>query len=149
MFHQYSMEGVMAISQSTILGFAAQASTTPMREQVKLARARDGQTAFLCHSHKDVNLAKCVQAFLNYQGWEVYIDWDDASMPDVPNRGTAEIIQEKIRDLMWFLFLATENSMASRWCPWEIGYADGSKKYDSILILPTSNGTTTHGNEYL
>ena len=49
----------------------------------------------------------------------------------------------------FFLFLATANSMASRWCPWELGYADGHKSLDRIAIVPTFDGTTTHGNEYL
>ena len=39
--------------------------------------------------------------------------------------------------------------MASRWCPWELGFADGKKSLDSILIVPTSEGTSIHGNEYL
>ena len=40
----------------------------------------------------------------------------------------------------FFLFLATRNSMSSRWYPWEIGYADGAKPIDTILVIPTSSG---------
>ena len=46
-----------------------------------------------------------------------------------------------------FLFLATANSKASRWCPWEIGFADSSQK--GIYIIPTADGYGTYGNEYL
>jgi hypothetical protein len=49
----------------------------------------------------------------------------------------------------WFLFLATGNSMASRWCPWELGYADGKKPNEKIAIVPTRDGQATHGNECL
>ncbi|MCH5937009.1 toll/interleukin-1 receptor domain-containing protein, partial [Salmonella enterica] len=50
----------------------------------------------------------------------------------------------------WFLFLATENSMSSRWCPWEIGYADGKKNLNNIVIVPTVDSSGRHhGNEYL
>ncbi len=70
-------------------------------------------------------------------------------MPETPNRETAARIKQKIVDLDYFLFLATANSMSSRWCPWEIGYADGKKQIDRILMLPTTDGNRTHGNEYL
>src|SRR5262249_25705220 len=68
---------------------------------------------------------------------------------ETPNRETAKRIQAKIIELDWFLFLATANSMSSRWCPWEIGYADGKKQIDQIFIIPTQDGQKTHGNEYL
>lgn len=71
-------------------------------------------------------------------------------MPDKPDRRTAERIQQRIAELDWFFFLATENSMRSRWCPWEIGYADGKKPLDSILILQTKDSLGHYyGNEYL
>jgi hypothetical protein len=114
------------------------------------AKALGRQTAFLSHSHHDNVLAKGVQEFLQDMGWIVYIDWEDTAMPPVPDRTTAARIKEKIVELDWFLFLATENSMASRWCPWEIGYADGKKQYDKILIIPTLDDLgRAHGNEYL
>jgi len=83
------------------------------------------------------------------QGVELYIDWKDASMPPEPNRETASRIQHRIKTCDWFLFLATANSMASRWCPWELGYADGQKQPDRIAIVQTSDSTSTHGNEYV
>jgi hypothetical protein len=139
----------MAINQSDILRYEAQASTKRSAELIKEAKASRKQTAFLSHSHHDARLAKSLQAFLQAQGWEVYIDWDDTSMPDSPTRETAEKIQTKIRDLDWFLFLGTQNSMRSRWCPWEIGYADGVKPIDNILIVATTDSVGTHGSEYL
>lgn len=86
---------------------------------------------------------------LEESGWLVYVDWADASMPETPTQQTAAIIKQKILDFDYFLFLATANSMTSRWCPWEIGYADGKKQIDRILLLPTTDGTKIHGNEYL
>jgi hypothetical protein len=139
----------MAITQSAILAFEARAPIRKSAELIREAKAAKKETAFLCHSHHDSRLAKSLQAFLHANGWEVYIDWDDTTMPDRPNRETAERLQAKIRDLDWFLFLATRNSMQSRWCPWELGYADGAKSYHRILILPTSDAFGSHGNEYL
>jgi hypothetical protein len=113
------------------------------------ARMQGIKTAFLCHSHQDKELALKMETYLNDAGVRVYIDWLDTQMPEKPNRDTAERIKGNIIASDIFLFLATENSMSSRWCPWEIGYADGRKKIDQIVVIPTSNGLRTHGNEYI
>ncbi|PKA22443.1 hypothetical protein CH381_30850 [Leptospira sp. mixed culture ATI2-C-A1] len=105
------------------------------------------KTAFLCHSHKDELLAKGLIAYLKKYEIDLYVDWLDHSLPETPNKITAQKIQSKIVQSDLFLFLATENSMKSRWCPWEIGYADASQK--EVLIIPTSSDSTTFGNEYL
>ena len=115
-----------------------------------VAKVAGVQTAFLSHSHHDAEIAKGLQSFLQSHGWEIYINWEDSDMPDSPSRETAERIQSKLRDFSWFLFLATHHSMTSRWCPWEIGYADGVKPSDAILIIPTTDVLgSTHGSEYL
>ncbi|WP_198971765.1 toll/interleukin-1 receptor domain-containing protein [Xylophilus sp. ASV27] len=128
---------------------AAMRQTAVVARSLNEARTLGVKTAFLCHSHHDANLAKGLVQLLSDAGWRVYIDWQDAEMPDTPNRETAQRIKQKIVDLEYFLFLATPKSMASRWCPWEIGYADGRKQLDRILIVPTEDGAQTHGNEYL
>lgn len=59
-------------------------------------------------------------------------------------------IKERIKQANLFLFLATKDSTASRWCPWEIGYADGVKSLSDIFIVPTRDDDgTSRGNEYL
>jgi hypothetical protein len=90
-----------------------------------------------------------LQHLLYEQGLDLYIDWQDSTMPDRPNAETAERLRKRIVDNTWFLFLATSNSMTSRWCPWELGFADGKKASEKIAIIPTRDGATTHGNEYL
>jgi hypothetical protein len=107
------------------------------------------KTAFLSHSHRDKELALNVETYLNNEGIQVYIDWRDESMPDKPTRETAQKIKDRIIATDVFLFLATANSMASRWCPWELGYADGKKIIDQVVVIPTESGGTTYGNEYL
>lgn len=105
------------------------------------------KTAFLCHSHRDEALVKGLIALFEESGIELYVDWKDHTMPDIPNVETALKIQTKIMTNDIFLFLATSNSKSSRWCPWEIGYGDSSKK--KIYIIPTSDGRDNYGNEYL
>lgn len=117
--------------------------------QTVIAKRASQRTAFLCHSHHDRELALGLQIYLREQGLDLYIDWQDASMPSQPNAETAAKLRQRILTCDWFLFLATSNSMASRWCPWELGYADGEKAHDKIAIVPTRDGQTTHGNEYL
>lgn len=114
------------------------------------ARRRGLPTAFLCHSHKDRDLVQGLVNLLAEDGWNIYVDWADDEMPDRPTRETAARIQAKISESKFLLFLATANSMTSRWCPWEIGYANGVKAIDQILIIPTTdNSGKWHGNEYL
>jgi hypothetical protein len=134
----------MAIAQAELLRAA-------QRQPVIKSQVRAGlqKTAFLCHSHRDEKLAEGLQSLLAEQGVQLYIDWKDASMPPEPNRETAARIQQRIKSCDWFLFLATANSMASRWCPWELGYADGQKQPDRIAVVQTTDSSTTHGNEYM
>jgi hypothetical protein len=127
----------------------AAARYAPRVKTLNEARAAAAQTAFLCHSHQDETLVKGLVTMLTDAGWNVYVDWQDTTLPAVPDRQTASRIQDRIRSLTYFLFLATANSMESRWCPWEIGYANGVKEIDRILIVPTVDGGNTHGNEYL
>jgi hypothetical protein len=108
------------------------------------------KTGFLCHSHKDRDLALGLQQWLKEQGMELYIDWLDSSMPDSPDGRTADRIRTVIKGADVFLYLATNNSMASRWCPWELGYADGVKRAEQVAVVATRDASGNYyGNEYL
>lgn len=135
----------MAILQAELRNAANQAGT---RTTIVAKRANQ-RTGFLCHSHLDRELALGLQALLRQHGLDLYIDWQDLSMPLQPNGETASKLRQRIVNSDWFLFLATANSMSSRWCPWELGYADGKKASDKIAIVPTRDAQTTHGSEYL
>lgn len=139
----------MPISIDQLRSAAPRYEFTKKADSLTDARRRGLRSAFLCHSHKDRQLAEGLVTLLAQHGWTLYIDWKDSEMPERPNRETAERIQERIRSCAYFLFLATSNSMQSRWCPWEIGYADGKKTLDEILIVPTRDAANTYGNEYL
>jgi hypothetical protein len=137
----------MAINQS-ILAQKSGAYQDVLHESMrKAASVGTAKSAFLCHSHKDEILVKGLIAFFQEIGIDVYIDWKDHSMPETPNAETAQKIQGAIKARALFLFLATANAKASRWCPWEIGYADSSTR--KIFIIPTADGSGTYGNEYL
>lgn len=138
------------INQSSIRAYAGRAEIRKSEQIVNEALVAGKQTAFLSHSHRDAELAKGLQGYLQAQGWMVYIDWEDTSMPPKPNRETAKKIKDRIKRLDWFIFLATANSTNSRWCPWEIGFADGVKNIDKVVIVPTRDSAgNNHGSEYL
>lgn len=140
----------MPISIDTLRGASARGSLAKSASTFTEARALGVRTAFLCHSHDDESMVRGLLNLFQEDGWRVYVDWQDPTMSEKPTRETAEKIQLTIRAMDYFLFLATPNSVASRWCPWEIGYADGKKAVDHILIIPTTDRTGSwYGNEYL
>ena len=140
----------MAISIYDLRLASQRSSRVALAGSLYEAKSKNKQTAFLCHSHKDEDLAKGLQTLLAEDGWDIYIDWQDNTLPQEPNKETASKIKNKIIETNWFLFLATNNSTSSRWCPWEIGYADAVKQNSNILIVPTTDQSGHwYGNEYL
>lgn len=137
----------MAISQTVLTQKAFAYQETLHENMRKSASFGTVKSVFLCHSHKDETLVKGLIALFQEKSIDFYIDWKDHSMPETPNAETAKKIQDAIKARDLFLFLASANSKASRWCPWEIGYADASLR--KIFIVPTSDGAGTYGNEYL
>lgn len=135
----------MSIAQSELRNAAARYGGVLRRSSASLQK-----TGFLCHSHKDRDMAQGLQQWLREQGLELYIDWQDALMPEKPDGETAARIRRVIRSADVFLFLATANSMQSRWCPWELGYSDGVKRPEQIAVIPTRDSIGGYyGNEYL
>jgi hypothetical protein len=135
----------VAIGQNDLRNAGARNFTSSIR-----AKVYGQKTGFLCHSHRDRDLALGLQQWLKEQGMNLYIDWQDASMPETPDGTTAARIRSVIRAADVFLFLATNNSMASRWCPWELGFADGVKRNEQIGIVSTRDSSGRYfGNEYM
>lgn len=107
-------------------------------------------TVFLSHSHKDKQLVEGLIELLAEQGFYIYVDWNDSDIPRITSGETARKIKEKIKELQRFFFLATENSLNSKWCPWELGVADSTKEYNDILIIPVADPSGRFkGSEYL
>lgn len=139
----------MALSQAE-LRQASYRSYSPLAKSLNEARTRGLRTVFLSHSHADRLEAEGLTALLVATGWEVYIDWKDGTLPDSPNEETARGIRAAISRSAFLLFLATADSIRSRWCPWEIGLADGLLGHDCVLIAPTvDDRSITYGQEYL
>lgn len=138
-------------TEGQLRGFA---STYSMNESanrfLNKSESSASTTIFLSHSHKDKELAKGLKNFLGSLGINLYIDWEDTDMPHPPNRETAAALKKRINTTEYFLMLCTENSLQSRWVPWEIGVADTHKTFGKILIAPVAdNNGRFNGSEYL
>jgi len=139
----------MAINIRLLEQAATRAAPSNLAKSLQEARMARKRTAFLSHSHHDASKAKGLQILLAENGWDIFIDWEHNSLDERPTKETAQWLQEAIVRADWLIYLATPNSQKSRWCPWEIGYADGKKSAASILIVSTEDANGTYGSEYL
>ena len=109
-------------------------------------------TIFLSHSHDDLRDGSVDKAivFLRKLGIKVYIDSHDASMPPFTNAETANKIKEAIISNKKFILLATNNSINSKWCNWELGFGDAKKYINGIALFPLADTPFSwNGTEYL
>ncbi len=108
-------------------------------------------TVFLSHCHADQDQVGKAIAFFKGFGINIYIDWQDESMPQVTSGVTAQKIKSKIISNDKFILLATNNAIASKWCNWELGIGDTFKfAKDKMLLLPLEDSPGNWaGNEYL
>lgn len=105
-------------------------------------------TVFLSHSHQDADLVLAAVNFLLTLGVEVYVDWLDSSMPSITSGETASKIKGKIKECDRFAVLLSENSVGSKWVPWELGYADGVKDINKIAIMPIRRNQYTSDSAF-
>jgi hypothetical protein len=124
---------------------------TIVNEARSFSRSSYKTSIFLSHSHHDSEHVKDVIVLLRKMDVNVYVDWMDDTMPKTINGTTATLLKQKIRENDKFVFLATNNSIESKWCNWEIGYGDAYKyNSDKIVLFPVADDNTTwRHNEYL
>ena len=108
------------------------------------------QTLFLSHSHHDADIVEKVEAVLARQGVSLFIDWKDKGMPKITGPNTARALKSRMWACKKFLLLATNNALASRWVPWELGVADAMNRLNNVLIVPVEDtGSPWKGSEYI
>lgn len=107
---------------------------------------------FLSHSTKDAEIVLGVKVILEDLGKSVYVDWIEDAELDRKNvtPETAEVLRNRMRSCSSLIFIATENSSASKWTPWELGYFDGFKE-GGVAIFPVLEDwrSSFEGQEYL
>jgi hypothetical protein len=94
---------------------------------------------FLSHSTKDVELLPGVIALLERHGAKVYLDKRDTTLPAITSPDTGAHLRTRIAQSKRFVLFATVNSKDSRWVPWELGLADGSKGDSKVAVLPSAD----------
>lgn len=91
---------------------------------------------FISYSSKDLNYVKTVAELLIDQGFLVYID-DNDSMLDKKNvtDETPKRLARIMESCACLVYVCTDNSVESLWCPWEIGYMSCKSNF-KCAILP-------------
>jgi len=121
-----------------------------LKEARRYSRTLYTTSVFLSHSHHDREYVEDVVVFLRKMGVDVYIDWMDDTMPKETSGETATLLKQKIKENDKFIFLATNKSIESKWCNWEIGFGDAQKYLNKIALFPLKEDNLDwNGNEYL
>jgi hypothetical protein len=107
---------------------------------------------FLSHSYLDKKLVYTLVDIFNKAGYNIYVDWMVDTQLDrtVVNRETAKVLKGRMDDCKGLAYVSTSNTVNSKWCPWELGYSDGSKNGRCAIlpIMETEYGEFK-GREYL
>lgn len=105
---------------------------------------------FLSHKHDEKEQLEGAISFLKTLGIDIYIDWLDEGMPKTTSGQTAVRIKQKVKENHKFIFLATEGSINSKWCNWELGLGDAAKYIEHIAVFPIKRDHSDFsGHEYL
>tara|TARA_R110002167_G_scaffold73931_1_gene207152 strand:+ start:73 stop:639 length:567 start_codon:yes stop_codon:yes gene_type:complete len=113
-------------------------------------RAKYETSIFLSHSHKDKELVYFIFSIFKDLKVNFYIDWLDDSLAYPPSNITANKIKKMIKENRKFILLATNDSIISKWCNWELGLGDADKYINHIALFPVAdNSGEWLGNEYL
>ena len=143
----------MLIDQSSLGEFTRQkVGAFDYRKRLLEARnirpERATVTVFLSHSHSDRKYIQDVIILLNSHGIIIYVDWIDDSLPAITSGETARKLKRRVKQCNKFVFLATNSSVESKWCNWELGIGDGEKFPDHIALFPLSDSGVFKGKEY-
>lgn len=106
---------------------------------------------FLSHSYDNIELVLGTRVYLLEQGFSVYVDWIDDPQLDRAKVSvkTANILRNRMIMCKCLIFLATKESLDSKWTPWELGYMDGKKNKVAILPALADYNNSYSGQEYL
>ena len=94
---------------------------------------------FICHTSKDKDEIRKLKAyFKNVEKKDAYVDWIDDPELDRSNinEKTATRLQLRMQHSDKLYFVISKNSADSKWMPWELGYFNGRKGIQNIVIYP-------------
>ena len=124
-----------------------------LQENVNLfeEQGQQGYDVFLSHSYLDRKRIVSLVELFNSAGYSVYVDWlEDPKMDrSKVNVSTAYTLRERMESSSCLAYIATSNTTSSKWCPWELGYADGTKGGRCCIFPIMENTNSYQGQEYL
>ena len=126
-------------------------ASTILTEDRPISETTTVYDIFLSHNSSDNEILAGLTLLLQDLGYTVYVDWNDPKLDkDTVTPKTAAILRERMKQSKSFIYAFTENSLDSKWMPWELGYFDGLKD-SRIAVLPISksNKNTYKGSEYI
>lgn len=126
--------------------------TRILNENQQIFKKTQKYDLFISHSYSDKSLILGLVELFNKAGHSVYVDWIDDPYLDrnAVNPKTAALLRTRMDACRGLAYIATTNTIVSKWCPWELGYADGAKN-GRCVILPVlkSDSNFYRGQEYL
>jgi hypothetical protein len=108
---------------------------------------------FLSHRFLDARYVLMLRDYLQGLGYSVFVDWIEK--PELDREKVTKTTAAYLRRIMGksdsLLFAVSENSLESRWMPWELGYFDGSGGRVAIVPITerATESETYRGQEYL
>lgn len=125
---------------------------TVLKEGMENYKQHEKFDIFLSHSIDDSDLVLGVMTLLQKQGLRVYVDWvvDRQLNRNSVDKETAAVLRARMKSSSSMMYIATDNSINSKWMPRELGFFDGHKP-NQVAILPLldSDNQSFEGQEYL
>lgn len=130
------------------------AATHELRESAKRRLTSAARFhIFLSHRFLDARYVLMLRDYLQSLGYSVFVDWIEKPELDreVVTKKTAAHLRRVMDRCERLLFAVSENSVDSKWMPWELGYFDGSG--GKVAIVPITErkieSENYRGQEYL
>ncbi len=122
-----------------------------MNENASVFSENRGYDLFISHSFHDKKLVLTLVRLFNDAKYSVYVDWINDSGLDRTNVTikTAKIIRNRIAQCKGLSYIATNNIVNSKWCPWELGLGDGLNNGRSCILPVMQEGSSFRGTEYI
>ena len=125
--------------------------TRILNENYAVFSQKESYDLFISHSFFDKKLILTLIDLFNNADYSVYVDWINDKTLDRNNVSpkTAKVIKNRISDCKGLSYIATGNITNSKWCPWELGLADGMLNGRSCILPVMEETVTFKGLEYL
>lgn len=127
---------VQYVSRSELLSLGTTNFAANVARVQRAEKRSPTSSTFLSHSSADDEVMPAVVLILENHGADVYLDKKDATLTGKPVREIATTLRSRITQCKKFMLFASEHIKSSKWVPWELGLADGSKRSPNVAVFP-------------